>query len=521
MFAAAEAGKLPGHTHRSRGLLVLRYGCAVVSVAAALGATKLLGAERVGESSLFFAAVALSAWYGGLGPGLLATVLAGGCTAFFLIEPVSSARVGWDDAVRVLVFLLVAVSISYLQEASRRANARMVEAKNEAVAANRAKDRFLAVLSHELRNPLNPILTVSGLLESDPRLPDDARDDLRMVRRNAELEARLVDDLLDVNRISRGKLAIAPEAVDAHELVREVLRMCGPDAEAKGVALMSRLAADRHRLHADPGRMRQVLWNLLRNAIKFTPADGRVTVTSSTTSDGGLRLDVSDTGIGIPPEALGRIFQAFEQGDETVARRYGGLGLGLAISRSLIESHGGSLDASSPGPGHGATFTIRLPTVDAAAHYDAAPRPRHGAPERSPSRPNLERAPAAVPATVTSRGLRILLLEDHADTARAMTVLLRGDGHHVTSAGTVADALRASTESQFDVVISDLRLPDGSGVEVMRRLRGQGVRTIALSGYGPSEGPGASPDAGYDEYLTKPVSAQTLEAAIQRVTSAR
>jgi signal transduction histidine kinase len=335
---------------------VPRYGCAVASVAAALVGTRVLGEQTAGVSPLFFAAVAVSAWYGGLGPGLLSTALAGWATAFFLFEPAYSLRTDWDDLIRVAAFCLVALLIGVLHETSRREHAR-------AVAANHAKDRFLAVVSHELRNPLHPILTVASMLESDARLPEDVRDDLRIVGRSARMQLRLVDDLLDLHRIARGKLALVLDVVDAHELAEEVVAMCRSDAAAKGVALEGRLAAGRHHLRGDGARLRQVLWNLVRNAVKFTPAGGRVVVTSADGPGGCFRLHASDTGVGIERAALGRIFEAFEQ-EAVAGSRSCGLGLGLAIARSLAEAHGGTLSASSPGKGHGATFQLTLPTVE-------------------------------------------------------------------------------------------------------------------------------------------------------------
>ena len=482
---------------------LLRYGSAVASVAAALYATNRLGEATVGVSPLFFAAVMVSAWYGGLGPGLLATGLAGLASAFFLYEPLYSLRVGWDDLVRMVVFSAVAVLISSLQAATRRSHERMLQAKDEAVAASRAKDRFLAVLSHELRNPLAPILATAAVMESDRRLPDDTREDAAAIRRNAELEARLIDDLLDLNRIRAGKLAVQFEPVDAHAVVDDVLRMCRDDVETKGVRLTARLAADRHVVRGDPTRLRQVVWNLVRNAAKFTPGGGEIAVTSETTPDGSVRLDVTDTGIGIEPDVLPRIFNAFEQGGESVTRRFGGLGLGLAISHSLTEAHGGRLCASSPGKGRGATFTLTLPAAERATvgrSTTTAPSGRADGP----------------------RALRILLVEDHADTARAICRLLRGSGHHVEAVAGVEDAFRAAGRGDYDLVISDLGLPDGSGLDLMRELRtSHRLRGIALTGYGSRDDAASAAEAGFAEHLTKPVSAETLEAAIERAAGRR
>ena len=490
----------------------LRYGVAAASVVIALYGTNALGETLAGVSPLFFAAVALSAWFGGLGPGLLATLLAGLASAFFLFEPVYSLRIGWDDVTRVAVLTMVASLIGVLHETSRRAHRQMLEATEQALAANRAKDRFLAVLSHELRNPLNPILTVAGVLESDARLPEDVREDLKLIRRNAELEGRLIDDLLDLNRIARGKLTLCVQPVDAHALIEDVLAMCRADAVAKGVGLEAWYAADRHHVSADPARLMQILWNLLRNALKFTPSGGRVTVTTASNSDQTLSIEVTDTGIGIDADALGRIFDAFEQADESVTRRFGGLGLGLAISRSLAQAHRGSLQARSEGKGRGATFTLRLPTIDVGGG------PPHGPPSVKRD-VRLADNGHDTPDSVTP--LRTLLVEDHSDTARAMCRLLRSDGHSVTAVGTAAEAVRAASDGRFDLLICDLCLPDGSGVDVIRQVRRRGMRAIALSGMSSTDEWRQTRDAGFDEYLTKPASAETIEAAIRRVTADR
>jgi signal transduction histidine kinase/ActR/RegA family two-component response regulator len=492
---------------------LLRYGCAVVSVATALYGTNALGESTAGVAPLFFAAVAVSAWFGGLFPGLLATFLAGLASAFFLFEPVYSLRLGWDDVIRVAVFTLVATLIGLLQEASRRAHLRAAEATEEALAASRAKDKFLAVVSHELRNPLNPILTVAGVLASDERLPDDVREDMKMVRRNAELEARLVDDLLDLNRIVRGKLALCLDVIPAHPLIDEAVAMCEADAAAKGVELEVRLAADRHHVYADAGRLRQVMWNLLRNALKFTPAGGRIVVTTSTAADESLRIAVTDTGIGIEADALGRIFASFEQADESVTRRFGGLGLGLAIAKSLVESQRGSLHAESPGKGRGATFTVLLPTVDPP---DDAGDSDGGASAAERTRPR-QRSASGLGGDALGNPMRILLVEDHLDTARAVCRLLRGGGHDVTAVASVAESIRAAGECRYELLICDIDLPDGSGLDVVRRAKLGGAPSIALSGHATADEWRKSFDAGFDEYLTKPVSAETLESAIRRL----
>ncbi|WP_435016397.1 ATP-binding protein [Tundrisphaera sp. TA3] len=376
------------------------------------------------------------------------------------------------------------------------------QARVEAEAANRAKDRFLAVLSHELRTPLTPILAEASAMLDDPRTPPALRPFVEMTHRNVELEARLIDDLLDLNRIGRGKLRLSRKTVDIHRAIRQALEICRPGLRAAGLTLEVELGAARYHAAVDPARFQQVIWNLLKNATKFTPEGGTVAVR---TRDDGPRIliEVADTGIGIEPDALPLIFDAFEQGGAAVTRRFGGLGLGLAISRSLADAHGGSLRAASAGKGQGSTFTLGLPAV-------AAPAQR---PEDAPP-------PAARPAD--SASLRILLVEDNADTLRVMSRLLAGRGHKVTTAADVASALRADQAGEFDLIVSDLGLPDGSGIDLMKILHARRpVPAIALSGFGMDDDLARSREAGFAAHLTKPVEFPDLEATIRRVLADR
>ena len=278
-----------------------------------------------------------------------------------------------------------AADLALAEELARRAalavdNARLYraagQARQEAEAADRAKGRFLAVLSHELRNPLSPVLmAVSALLDGDEML--GLRPTLEMIRRNVELEARLIDDLLDVTRIGRGTLHLDPRTVDAHDAVRQAVHICLGEIEQGRIALESDLAATEHYVEADPARLQQIIWNLIKNATKFTPPGGSITVRSRNRPDprpGGrprLVIEVADDGAGIEAEALTRIFEPFEQG-EVSPRHRSGLGLGLAIGRSLAEAHGGRLTAASTGPGRGSIFRLELPTITRLTVVDAA-----------------------------------------------------------------------------------------------------------------------------------------------------
>ena len=391
-----------------------------------------------------------------------------------------------------------AVAALRASEAQARASERRAEAALvEAQAANAAKDQFLAVLSHELRTPLAPVLLVSSMLLRRDDLPAPVRDQLALVRRNVELEVKLIDDLLDLTRIVRGKLELEPQPVDVHDQVREALRMVDGDAAAQGITLAFEPAAAPVRVAADPARLQQVLWNLVRNAVKFTPRGGRVTVSVTRAAD-SVAIAVRDTGIGIAPARLPRLFVAFEQGGSEVTRRFGGLGLGLAISRAIAEQHGGTLVAESEGEGRGATFTLALPLQ---AGLPRPPLPLHD-----------EATPALAP-------LRILLVEDHADTGVAVAALLAERGHTVTTAGDLATARGALHVAPFDAIISDLGLPDGSGTALLAALQRDpplhGVPpAIAMSGFGMEADVARSLAAGFVTHLVKPVTATALERAL-------
>ena len=398
----------------------------------------------------------------------------------------------------------------------KRAEAALLTAKEAVEAASRAKDHFLAVLSHELRTPLSPVLAAVSVLEEDPSLRAGLRDILSMIRRNIELEARLIDDLLDLTRISRGKLVLHRQSVDTQQILVHAVDICCAQEVASGrLRLETGLAPGDYHARVDGPRLTQVFWNLLNNAVKFTPAGGTIRVRSRVeTGHAGrwIEVEISDTGIGIEPEILPRVFDAFEQVDRRITRRFGGLGLGLAVSKAIVELHGGSLAAASQGHGRGATFVVRIPAGEVVDLDDTMVGLGYA------------RARNEVSAARADLPLRILLVEDHADTAEAMADLLRGQGHQVTVAGNVAQGL-AAAEAQggadgIDLLLSDLGLPDGTGHDLMHELRQRyGIRGIALSGYGMEEDIRKSMDAGFEKHLTKPVSLQALRAALQEVAA--
>jgi CheY-like chemotaxis protein len=350
---------------------------------------------------------------------------------------------------------------------------------------------------------------VVSRLEGDARLPADVQGQLAMMRRNLELEARLIDDMLDLTRIARGKLDLRREAADLNQVVEHALQTIEVPLTTRRLRLITELPGEPVRLWADAPRLTQVFWNLLHNAVKFTPPEGTIRLRSRRESgpDGDFAVvEVTDNGIGIDAEALEQIFDAFHQGRPGTARRFGGLGLGLAISKVIVELHGGELTAESAGKERGSTFMVRLPLR-----------------EIPPPLPVDTPAPAR-PGGARSGDLHLLLVEDHVDTAEAMTELLRALGYRVTAAGSVAEGLAVAAdlqsrpESAIDLVVSDLGLPDGSGLDLMRELSSRfGLRGISLSGYGMEEDIRSSREAGFERHLIKPTSIQALQAALHEL----
>jgi signal transduction histidine kinase/CheY-like chemotaxis protein len=398
----------------------------------------------------------------------------------------------------------------------KRTEADLLQAKQLAEAASHAKDRFLAVLSHELRTPLTPVLiAVSSLLESKPEAALVRT--LEMIRRNIELEARLIDDLLDLSRIVRGRLRLELEVVDIHKLIRRAMEICRDETLVAGLHVLTELKAQHHHVKADHARILQVVWNLVRNAAKFTPAGGRLTIrTSNVPAESEqpgvaeverVAIEFEDTGIGIDPEVLPRMFDPFEQGQDDLRGRSGGLGLGLAISRSLAEALGGRLSASSPGRGEGSTFRLELAVV--------APPAQQKTPRTKASPPPL--------ATPNRLEIRILLVEDNKDTLAYLATVLRKRSHQVVTADSFSAALAAVEQAEvpFNLLISDIELPDGDGLQIMRVVKESGrTAGIAMSGFGAEEDLRRSREAGFYDHLTKPIDLKRLDNAIQSAVAA-
>src|SRR5438034_1399078 len=378
----------------------------------------------------------------------------------------------------------------------------------EAQDASRAKDEFLAVLSHELRTPLTPVLGWVRMLRTGTLAPEATERALDTVERNTRLQAQLVEDLLDVSRIVAGKLSLDLRPVALGPIVDAVVEGAAASAVAKSIVVTRRVEPNLPRIDADANRLQQVVANLVSNAVKFTPAGGRVEVAVARAGD-AIRLSVADTGDGLQPEVAPHIFDRFRQADSTITRQHGGLGLGLSIVRHIVERHGGTVQATSDGPGRGSTFTVMLPISGPLS--DA---PRGGA--------RMATAPAADDLLA---GVRVLVVDDDPDTRELVTVILQRAGAEVSGAGSTDEALRRADERAPEVVVSDLAMPARDGFALLRALHGRGLArgmvTIALTAHARREDRERALSAGYDAYVTKPLEPAALAALVKELVEKR
>jgi PAS domain S-box-containing protein len=351
---------------------------------------------------------------------------------------------------------------------------------------NRSKDEFLATISHELRTPLNAISGWATLLGRDPSDPDQVKHGLDVISRNVKAQLRIVDDLLDVSRIINGKLQLAMEPTEIAPVIHAAVEVVRPASEGKGVRLVVDVDPEIGATIADADRLQQVIWNLLTNAIRYTPRGGRITVTAERTG-AAIEIRVSDTGIGIAADNLPFVFERFRQLDSSTTRKYGGLGLGLAIVKHLVEAHGGMVTVESPGMDHGTTFIVRLPIHDVAANAEAIT-----------SRPRTKDA-------AKLSGLRILAVDDEIDSLELLRFVLEAAGATVVTARTVDDALERV--DHCDVVITDIGMPEADGYAFMRKLRERpsAPPAIALTAYARPEDVARAKHAGFREHLAKPI----------------
>ena len=436
--------------------------------------------------------------------GAMEKVLSFG-TPFQLIEEPLKDKAGMTHFVNINLLRLqgphqTVQGVLYLLEDKTRD----VTLRQELIGANAAKDQFLALLSHELRNPLSPVIAMVGELEAN--IPDSrpVREALEVIRRNVELEARLIDDLLDVTRIAKGKLQLSFEIICVHEILQRAHEICRNDIAAKDLQVEFRFHAAHAHVEGDPARLQQVFWNLIKNSVKFTPEKGRIIIETLNPASDEIEIRISDTGIGIEPEKIDKIFNAFEQGQIAITRRFGGLGLGLAISKAMVDAHGGKIQVESLGKDRGSTFSLNLKTVPAPATAgDGAKEGPSAIREGELRMPTLR---------------RVLVVDDHRDTCTGMKMMLERRGYEITVAHSAEQAVEKTHEQNFDLLISDIGLPGRSGYDLMRELRdSKGLLGIALSGFGTEHDVSKARAAGFSEHLTKPINFERLEEAIQNL----
>ncbi len=414
----------------------------------------------------------------------------------------------------VIGFLAVVMDIT----TRKQSELELEQARDKALAASRAKDEFLAALSHELRTPLNPVLLIASDAAANPALSPDVRADFDAIRKNVDLEARLIDDLLDLTRITRGKLPLEMRTVNLHSVLQDALAIVRTELEAKRLVLDLDFRATQTTVWGDEVRLQQVFWNVLKNAVKFTPEAGRVSVqTRNDAEQGVLVVKIVDSGIGLTTDELAHIFESFTQGEHAAkggSHRFGGLGLGLAISRMLVEMHSGRIKASSTGRNCGSEFTIEIPlqhTVSKRPGGTTPAWPLTSAPLIPPAPPK----PAA-----PAKRIRVLLVEDHAPTRNTLAQLLGRRHYDVIAAASLTEARAlAAANAEIQLVISDIGLPDGDGYELMEELRSlrPTLSGIALSGYGMEEDVARSRQAGFAQHLIKPVNIAALESAMTQI----
>ncbi|MFL6514713.1 MAG: ATP-binding protein, partial [Chthoniobacterales bacterium] len=386
------------------------------------------------------------------------------------------------------------------RDMSDQIRARAVEAeKIAAVKANQAKDEFLATLSHELRTPLTPALAAASFMaENMSELPEKFTNDVQIIRRNVQLEARLIDDLLDLTRISTGKVELHQQRINAHSVAQDALTMARSDIHRKQLTVRSAWEAEQPSIWADPVRVEQVFWNLINNAVKFTGPGGEITI-QTWNEDGSFYFAITDTGIGIEPDKQDLLFKAFEQGERGMSRRFGGLGLGLSICKNLVELHGGKVSVNSRGRGFGTTATVQFKNIAETPTAEDEQEPVGD--QHLPS-------------------LRILLVEDHDDTRRILARLLTHFGYNVSIASTVEEARNTFRAERFDAILSDIGLPDGTGYDLIAEAKKtHDVKAVALTGYGMSQDIRRSKEAGFDFHLTKPVDVAELRTVLRKLSA--
>lgn len=385
----------------------------------------------------------------------------------------------------------------------------------EAEAANRAKDEFLSVLSHELRTPLNAILGWSQMLRKQHLSQDRIMRALETIERNARSQTKIVEDILDISGMITGKLRLQVRPVNLVQVIEAAIESVRLAAEAKSIRIQSVLDGSKNPISGDADRLQQVVWNLLSNAIKFTPKGGKLQIRLERINS-HVEITVSDTGVGISPDFLPYVFDRFRQHDSTTTRSYGGLGLGLAIARQLIELHGGTITVASPGIGQGTTFIVKLPV---AIIYKSSSEPE--------ALDLITQADGTIDAPLTLSGLQILVVEDEADSLELLSTILQEYGAQVISVTSVSEALEIienATSQSLDVLVSDIGMPNEDGYSLIRKLRqieaqrGGRMPAVALTAYARSDDRKQALLAGFQMHLPKPVEAAELATVIASLT---
>jgi signal transduction histidine kinase/ActR/RegA family two-component response regulator len=494
-----------------------RYALAIVIVAAAT-LLRLAIDPLIHEQIPYFiyvASVVVATWSCGVDGGVLATLVAAFTGNYFFVEPRYQLMPHPADLVAMTFFSIVALGLVRLvgrwkrAEIELRAQAeRLRVLHGEAEQANRVKDEFLATLSHELRTPLNAILGWAHLLRTGSLTRERTRHALDTIVRNAEAQARLIEDVFDVSSIISGKLRLKVQPIDLVAVTNAALESIRPAASARDIEMRTAFPP-RCPIAGDPDRLQQVAWNLLSNAVKFTPKHGRIDV-SITRQDSRVDLRVTDNGAGIDADFLPRLFERFTQRDSSTTRRHGGLGLGLAIVRHLVELHGGNVTAESGGEGKGTAFTVTLPVRAVAVDEAGA-----GAPTRADATPQ----PLAIPLD----GVRVLIVDDEADSRELVRSVLEPHGAMVRDAATADEAFDLLRAWRPDVLLADIGIPGEDGYSLIARIRslaaGNGGDTpaAALTAYARPDHRRRALAAGFQEHAAKPLTPERLLALVSRL----
>lgn len=471
----------------------------------------------------FYPAIVVSTMYGRLPGGLLATTM-GAFAASFWLSPFGQPLIQEPtDLIGLILFLAVSGLVVALCEAMRRAQqiaetaleeqrravTRESAARIQAEEANRLKDQFLASASHELRTPLQAILGWTQLMAQSDVGTEDRAKGLEIIERNARVQSRLIEDMLDMSRMVAGKMRLSPRVVDPKPIIEAAIQTVAIAAQARQISIAQRYEKDDLQLWADPDRFQQIIWNLLSNSIKFSPHWSTVQVTVRS-KERVLEIEVCDEGQGVDAEFLPFLFERFRQADMECSRRHDGLGLGLSIVKQLVELHGGTITASSAGIGKGLRMLLTLPIVDELVAPPSA--------DRTPAAESISRDQALC-------GVRVLVVEDDPPTCELVARTLRERHCEVVAVTSVDRALSALDDFEPDVIVSDIAMPVRDGYELLRQLRTQGgsrrrIPALALTALSSEEDRRHAFEAGYRMHLTKPVDSSALSDAVAELAGA-